>query len=46
MGDQDVINVAVNARREREKKSGRKVVTSENDMTLAQAVKKPRRMKP
>ncbi len=37
--------VAGNARRELEKKSGRKVVTSENYLTLAQAAKKAKRVK-
>ena len=32
-----------NARREREKKSGRKVVTSGNDLALTQAAKKAKR---
>jgi len=34
-----------NARRELEKKSGRKVVTNENYLTLAQSAKKAKRMK-
>ena len=38
-------NVAGNARRELEKKSGRKVVTSENYLGLAQGPKKPKRLK-
>jgi DNA-damage-inducible protein D len=37
--------VAGNARRELEKKSGRKVVTNENYLTLTQAAKKARRVK-
>ncbi|MDD5141562.1 MAG: Bro-N domain-containing protein [Verrucomicrobiales bacterium] len=37
--------VAGNARRELEKKSGRKVVTSENYLTLTQAAKKVKQMK-
>ena len=37
--------VAGNARRELEKKSGRKVVTDENYLALTQAVKKAKRMK-
>ena len=37
-------NVAGNARRELEKKSGRKVVTNENYLTLAQAAKKVKRV--
>ena len=36
--------VAGNARRELEKKSGRKVVTSENYLTLTQSTKKARRL--
>ena len=38
-------NVAGNARREMEKKSGRKVVTNENYLALTQAVKKAKRIK-
>lgn len=38
--------VAGNARRELEKKSGRKVVTSENYLALAQVTKKAKRIKP
>jgi DNA-damage-inducible protein D len=37
--------VAGNARRELEKKSGRKVVTSENYLALAQSAKKPKRLR-
>jgi prophage antirepressor-like protein len=37
--------VAGNARRELEKKSGRKVVTNENYLALTQSVKKARRVK-
>jgi hypothetical protein len=37
--------VAGNARRELETKSGRKVVTSENYLALAQKVKKAKRVK-
>ena len=36
---------SANARRELEKKSGRKVVTNENDLGLAQAAKKAKRVK-
>ena len=39
-------NVAGNARRELEKKSGRKVVTGENYLVLTQAAKKAKRIKP
>lgn len=37
--------VAGNARRELEKKSGRKVITSENYLALARDVKKAKRLK-
>ena len=37
--------VAGNARRELQKKSGRKVVTSENYLALAQSAKKPKRLR-
>jgi len=42
---QDGGAVAGNARRELEKKSGRKVVTSENHLALTQATKKAKRVK-
>ena len=45
-GRQDARRYTGNARRELEKKSGRKVVTSENYLALTQAAKKPRRVPP